>query len=221
MDDWLDMPAAVPRADVAVPPARYAVPVSTMPPLEAGELVTHGRPGQWWILDQAQVVDGPHRIDGQEFYDVCALAEFGAARVRPKVHATPGALSVVMNRVPVERLWYYRDLDAPSGEPTGERQESLLAWFDRMVQNLDTPPPLRRPTRLRGVSGGTTGRLVRALTTDDVTWAWAMTVSEPLDTPDGIVVKLVDVREYHALIYQQDMDTVRARNVLLHRLWTY
>lgn len=215
-EEWLEV--QVPAEDVLMPPTRYAVPASTMPPLIVGELVTVGEPGGWWVIDALRVAHGPVGAGETECYELVPLAERGASQLRPSEQEGLEWPDVRQRarRVLTSDLWIYRD-DATERTVNDLVPWRAEAWLDRLVGDLLTPPPVRAPRPARELPS-LTGHLVRTLGREG--WVWGVAVSEPVMEDDGILVRVVPPQTYWEAVYGVSQEASVSR-IALHRLWVY
>lgn len=211
----------LPLNEMRVPPDRYPVPATAMPPLSRGELVTLGEPGRWWVVDEAYVSSGPHGKGDEENYVVIPEAEHTAAALRA-VGGRPGPYDrgeCRGQRVYINDLWIYRDRDHDQDRlitdlpPVGPSD-----WFDRMPADDLTPPPLRRPRPARELPS-LIGQRMRVYSYRG--WEWWRAVSEPFQTEDGIEVRIVGPGQWHSLMGGRPLAEDQVWPVALHRLWVY
>lgn len=201
------------------PPVRHAVPVKHLPPLEPRTLVTIGKPGWWWAIDELQVRSGPHEGPNGPWYSLEPLPEPGAGGIRERAEdAPPWASKVYARRVQVDEVWVYRD-DVESRTRDEFAQPDASELFQR-VNDVKTPPPVLRPwpaMRLPML----VGRRVRIPTTDD-SWTWAVCVTEPVQGAEDIAVGVVLLDDYWRMVYDTAAPDRRAvRYIPIHTVWCY
>lgn len=200
----------------AAPPVRHAVPVKHLPPLEPRTMVTIGKPGWWWVIDELRISSGPH--DGPEgrTYALEPLPEPGAGGIRERApDAAPWASKVYDRWTPIDQIWLYRD------DPTPRRRDELPeapSLLER-ISDVSQPPPVLRPypaselTRL-------SGRRVRIPVDDG--WEWAICVTELVQGAEDLAVGVVALGDYWRMVYNTTVPNRRAvRYFPIHTVWSY
>lgn len=202
---WVEY--SLPKGEVLMPPDRYAVPASTLPILEPGTLVTWGDPGRYWIVDGGRAISQPIGSGAEEEYEVRQW-------VRPKL-ADPHAR--VTRRT--ADLWVYRPV-------SGQEERSAIdcppfspqLLFDRVLDDLLTPPPLLRPRPARELPS-VTGHVVWQRWADG-DWYPMVAVAEPHQSDGDILVPVVDGPErWYGLL--GGLDEYEPVRVTLSSLWAY
>lgn len=218
-EPWLDL--SVPEPEPA-PPVRHAVPAETLPPLEAGQLVTFGLPGGWWIIDQAQVVSGPHRSGDEETYSVMPFTEWAAVPMRDEDRdVAPHEWRCRVSYRRTADLWIYREHPGPATSAEDVPPFDSNAWLRRVEDEDPTPPPVLRARPARELPSLIGRQLWAAGLRNRDTWHQAIAVSEPLALGDKIMVKIVPVRTYYELMAGRAAPADQPYVASLHRLWTY
>jgi hypothetical protein len=201
------------------PPVRHPVPARYVPGLDAGDEVTIGLPGQYFIDGQMVTRSERQRkvlagqADEQEALAVAAPFSFWLARVFPQAGLT-------MQWWPVGFTWVYRDAvrpgeRRPDGVPPAD--DGPASWLDHVRPSL-LEPPVRHPHPAREAEA-LTGRTVR-LQHDRGAWSWWVGVGEPVDHEGDFVVHLMRPRDYWLaqVVFEPDQHVLV---VPLHRLWVY
>lgn len=204
------------EGELLAPPERYVVPASELPPLEEGTLVTYGAPGRWWAVDEAYTATPPQGRGLDESYGVIPFGEEVAMVLRLQPGSRPTTPETAQGMwIATEDLWVYRD--AGDQEVTDVEPWSQTAWFDRMAEDDQAPPAVRRPRPARELPS-LIGRRLRAFGQGE--WHWLVAVSEPLNVDNSIVVRVVDLHRHGRMVGSRELPDDPAL-VSLHRLWTY
>lgn len=209
-------------AEVEVPPTRHAFPAWAVDELEPNTVVTVGGP-RWWMVDELIVAGtSEERTGGKTWYQVMPWAEWGASLLREEQQDVPkGQQRVVPWPVPATDLWVYRDStgEQPAANKLGPPDP--LAWYDRVTETADQPPPMLNPRPARELPS-LNGRRLRVRTAEG--WLWMMGLSEPFQNGPGgdIAMSLCLPADYWRAAFGRPItDREWFRPYSLHCVWTY
>jgi hypothetical protein len=200
------------------PPTRHPVPARYVVELDAGDEVTIGLPGHYFVDGQViarterQTVTLAGRPGEHEALAVAAPFAYWLAQAFPREGLT-------MQWWPVDCTWVYRDAVPPGAQPVDgpPADERAGSWLDHVRHTLDEPP-VRHPRPAR-TADALTGRTLR-LQHEPGAWSWWVAVSEPIDEDGDILVQVMRPSDYW--LTQVAFESAdKARAVPLYRLYVY
>jgi len=200
------------------PPTRHPFPARYVPGLDAGDEVTIGVPGRYF-LDGQVVVTAKHETttlpgesQGREALAVAAPYGYWLSRAFPTTE-------LIAQKWPVDFTWVYRDELRPEERHPGTSAvaEGPTSWLTHVRPTMQQPP-VRHPHPAREAES-LTGRTLR-LQHERGAWSWWVGVGEPVDRDGDFVVHLMRPPDYWLTQAVLDPDA-QVHVVPLHRLWAY